>query len=588
MAKINPSAAAQPTVVVTAPFSSLKFVATVALLSPLATVLWSTLWSLHGSSNSDDDFFHHRRHLQIAECTVNTNTTTKEAEEQSMLEAITSTSIIAASVAFLCLLGYELFRRDPIVGKYVYDRKRLSQPGRTPPPLMLSRSLWRGYDDDGEKNGSSIANNNRRRLPCCKVSPAILEFMFINLDKIYITYSRAADEARKEREKRGYYTCCRSGWYHRNCCNRIARINSCSAAEDEDYFVDEDGYIFYPGNCQEYSHIYQCDESVATYSPQKRSQTKLSLPSTDLVEGAPETEEVKSPSWTMSIRDLFPEDAKTSLIPLGAVDEEEEEEEGCDPRHFFASKRLESFESARSSVIDEVSEGLLMQENGDGDNLQGEDDALPTTVRRDNTTAKTENRIEEAMQNESHNEVDSDENDLLQQSVKPLRYPYRLKSLFMPPGFHKWTNVLDYLRYFFLVPLFSRWCHNSRCNEEGNDRGSVLVNPGKNLTEGEEELLRCAGLDTYLLVRLARFGFDVTYYPFLFSCVAVLPIYYSCKDHVDAPEDRYISLTINSIPAGSLKIVWIFVFTILLYLYIMRRLWLEWEGKRRIVQLYYI
>jgi hypothetical protein len=244
---------------------------------------------------------------------------------------------------------------------------------------------------------------------------------------------------------------------------------------------------------------------------------------------------------------------------------------------------LESFESARSSEIDEESEGLLKQENGDGDNLQGEDDALPTTVRRDNTTAKTENRIEEAMQNESHNEVDSEEYDILQQSVKPLRYPYRLKYLFMPPGFHKWTNVLDYLRYFFLVPLFSRWCKNSRCNEEGNDRGSpVLVNPGKNLTEGEEELLRCAGLDTYLLVRLARFGFDVTYYPFLFSCVAVLPIYYSCKDHVDAPEDRYISLTINSIPAGSLKIVWIFVFTILLYLYIMRRLWLEWEGTKRI------
>ena len=104
-----------------------------------------------------------------------------------------------------------------------------------------------------------------------------------------------------------------------------------------------------------------------------------------------------------------------------------------------------------------------------------------------------------------------------------------------------------------------------------------IVNPGKDLTEGEEEFLRCAGLDTYLLVRLARFGFDVTFYPFLVACGTVLPIYQSCKNQDEAVQGGYLSLTINVVPDGDKRMVWILVFTILLYLYIMRRLWFEWE-----------
>jgi len=107
-----------------------------------------------------------------------------------------------------------------------------------------------------------------------------------------------------------------------------------------------------------------------------------------------------------------------------------------------------------------------------------------------------------------------------------------------------------------------------------------MEDPGKDLTEGEQELLRCAGLDNYLLIRLARFGFDVTYYPFVVACVAVLPIYYTCEPDPNRPDDAwYLSLTINRIPDESGKILWILVFTMVLYIYMMRRLWLEWEGK---------
>lgn len=106
-----------------------------------------------------------------------------------------------------------------------------------------------------------------------------------------------------------------------------------------------------------------------------------------------------------------------------------------------------------------------------------------------------------------------------------------------------------------------------------------------------EELLRCAGLDTYLMIRFARFGFDVCFYPFMFSCATVFPIYITCdqeelKKYFQTGEfissasniiDGFFSLTINRIPPGSFKMYWIVAFTFFLYFFVLRRLWLEWE-----------
>ena len=103
--------------------------------------------------------------------------------------------------------------------------------------------------------------------------------------------------------------------------------------------------------------------------------------------------------------------------------------------------------------------------------------------------------------------------------------------------------------------------------------------------------MRCAGLDTYLMIRFARFGFDVCFYPFVFSCVTVFPIYITCdqeqlKEYFHAGEfissasniiDGFFSLTINRIPPGSFKMYWIVAFTFCLYFFVLRRLWLEWE-----------
>lgn len=92
------------------------------------------------------------------------------------------------------------------------------------------------------------------------------------------------------------------------------------------------------------------------------------------------------------------------------------------------------------------------------------------------------------------------------------------------------------------------------------------------------------------MIRFARFGFDVCFYPFLFACVSVFPIYLSCDvDEIFAVEtseviaaatsviDGFFSLTINRIPPSSWKMYWVVTFNFFLYFFVLRRLWLEWE-----------
>ena len=180
-----------------------------------------------------------------------------------------------------------------------------------------------------------------------------------------------------------------------------------------------------------------------------------------------------------------------------------------------------------------------------------------------------------------------------------VKYPSRLKYIFMPLGFHSWRSAFEGYGEFFLLPVFSRLCRRAiskiplsptghrRGDDFGRDMPPTAVPvtiPGKDLSEEEKELLRCAGLDTYLLIRFARFGFDATFYPYLVAFVFVLPVYKAMSDDENPliPDEinaGYLQFTINSIPDGSKTMIWIMILTIFLYLYIMRRLWIEWEGK---------
>jgi len=547
----------------------------VAFLSPISTLLYH----VYNSINHNNDYSH--RYLQI-ECGIkNYNSTTTESSTEILLtwDAIRSTLFIAASVAVLCLLGYECFRRDPIVGKYVYDRKRLTQPGRSPPPLMISRSLWHGYLNDDEESG----NTNNNKSTCCKVRPSLFEFIFLTLDKIYIRYSRAANEARKERERRGYYNCCRTGCYHNCCCNNHGQ-RLIKTFPDVHFTVDEDGYAFYPGFKDDYSHAYQ--PSNERHNSVEESEVDAQM----------------SPNWRKTIADLFPEDEfkegeeQSPLVSLqvdpNSLNDVAEKESNLHSGDVVGSE-LELSTTQKENEIKDVDESLETVESGKGNgdedteetntllgdtkdsdetgndvcNNEGEDTQLPENIHSepfhdDSPIASEETKEElsdeipdtnpvndESINNEEEVNNDDGKDEELNNSLSgnnnlrlnspvlqeksirhdedepttvesDLKYPYRLKYLFMPPGFHTWGNFIKFLlSFFFLQDCITKCCRqlasklptSPQNNNENSRRLSVPTeNPGKILTEGEQELLKCAGLDTYLLIRLARFGFDVT------------------------------------------------------------------------------
>jgi hypothetical protein len=463
--------------------TSMVVISTVAVLAPVSIFALSIFFTALEHNNYEFDEMDGMRHLE-QEC-INA-TATDAPTLTTTWDAVKLTAIVASSVAVLCAIGYELFRRDPIVGKYVYDRKRLKEPDRTPPPLMLSRSLWTGYDNQADNFCDGGVKEMTR---CWKVKPAILEFLFVNLDHKYVRYSKAADEARKKREARGQYTCCRTGWYH-VCCFRSKKklINK----RNDVLFVDEDGYEYFPG------HDYALDEDVIA----KRFEGE----------------------WKKTINDLFPAECTGG-----------------------------SFDPIEEKIEESVDNCLNERQNNDVD---------PESLAH-NIIDVSENEVCKSGRDESLND---------DERGKEMAYPYRLVYLFMPPGFHVWKNALPYISHFFCLPAIARrfnilFGRASKDDDESKDDIS--------LTEPEKELLYFVGLDIYLLIRFARFGFDVTYYPFFVACVSVLPVYYFAAE--DPSRNNYISNTINSIESGS-KLIWVvLIFSVAFFLYVLRRLWIEWE-----------
>ena len=458
------------------PYTTSITISTVALLAPLSFFALSVALSTFRQNEYETEDI---RFLQQDAC-INA-TATDDSTLTTTWDAVKLTSIVATSVAVLCAIGYESFRRDPIVGKYVYDRKRLKDPDRTPPPLMLSRSLWTGCSNPANDN------ENNKSMTCWKVPPALLELIFVNLDHKYIRYSKAADDARKKREELGHYTCCRKGWYH-NCC--FCSKRKLNIERNDDVFVDDDGYEYFQG------HDYTLEEEVIA----KKFDTQ----------------------WSKTVDDLFPRDSVSHYV--GDI------EEHCDADS-------ESFNTAAD--LEHLS-------------IQSDDEKR---------AGNPHSCIFKSSEDDSLKSVGS---------KKKIAYPYRLVYLFMPPGFHVWKDAIPYISHFFWFPAITRRFNllfrRSKIDVRDNDIS---------LTEPEKELLHFVGLDIYLLIRFARFGFDVSYYPFLVACIAVLPVYSSAAE--GSSWKRYLSNSINNIQNGS-NLIWVaVVFSVAFFLYVLRRLWVEWE-----------
>jgi len=106
-------------------------------------------------------------------------------------------------------------------------------------------------------------------------------------------------------------------------------------------------------------------------------------------------------------------------------------------------------------------------------------------------------------------------------------------------------------------------------------------------TETDRELLRCIGLDSYVMIRFLRFGFETQFWSFVAACIVLIPTYYTNDYDGEFYKDEtggfstttttgYFRITINRLENDSPKIWVVWAFAIVYFLAILRRLWVEW------------
>ena len=131
----------------------------------------------------------------------------------------------------------------------------------------------------------------------------------------------------------------------------------------------------------------------------------------------------------------------------------------------------------------------------------------------------------------------------------------------------------------------SRW-KGSLANSKYVNRHlkSSSVTDKRPLTISDQELLRCVGLDTFVMIRFLRFGFDVTFYPFLLACLTLFPLYVTnsyegevTEDGVEITTEGYFGITINALESGSPRLWVCWAFSVAYFCYVLWRQWVEWE-----------
>lgn len=93
------------------------------------------------------------------------------------------------------------------------------------------------------------------------------------------------------------------------------------------------------------------------------------------------------------------------------------------------------------------------------------------------------------------------------------------------------------------------------------------------LSAEDQELLRCIGLDAFMALRFLKFSVDVFFWPLLLAIVSLLPLYLTAKKGV-----KGLYTTTNIALLDDTAKYWLIVFFVYIhFLYILRRLWIEWE-----------
>jgi len=93
------------------------------------------------------------------------------------------------------------------------------------------------------------------------------------------------------------------------------------------------------------------------------------------------------------------------------------------------------------------------------------------------------------------------------------------------------------------------------------------------LTVEDQEILRCIGLDAFMVLRFLKLAFDVFLWPLLLSVVSLLPLYLTGENNAIG----FYGTTIIALTSHTGKYWLIVAFEYLHFCYILRHLWIEWE-----------
>ena len=93
------------------------------------------------------------------------------------------------------------------------------------------------------------------------------------------------------------------------------------------------------------------------------------------------------------------------------------------------------------------------------------------------------------------------------------------------------------------------------------------------LSKEQAEVLRCVGLDGFMMLRFLQFGFAIAFWPLLMACIVLIPTYKTGN----GGEIGYFSVTVTNVIDESGKLWLIVLYGYLQIVFILRRLWVEWE-----------
>lgn len=80
-------------------------------------------------------------------------------------------------------------------------------------------------------------------------------------------------------------------------------------------------------------------------------------------------------------------------------------------------------------------------------------------------------------------------------------------------------------------------------------------------------------VSAFVTIRFLKFGFDVSFWPLVFSAIVLLPVYLSGS----VGSDQFYRFTSNNLPMHSFAFWVVEVMSFFQFLYVLRRWWIEWE-----------